>query len=232
VPNATYLAFQDGATGAGEDSFALGIAHREGDIVILDLVRERRPRFVAYAVIAEWAQILRSYGIYEIHGDRFAFGLFAAEWGKHHIVAREPEHTTSEIYLRGLPLVLGRRVRLLDNPRLREQLLSLERRLVDGHEQVDHPKTPSAHDDVACAAMGAIVTAATRSRYRLDVFDPNFRDEDLPPPPAEQQPSPMSYFGTADWWRSMPRSAPTYSANDRLRGLYQSLDVASKSGFF
>jgi hypothetical protein len=228
VPNATYLAFQDGATGAGEDSFALGVAHLEGDIVILDLVRERRPRFVAYAVIAEWAQILRSYGIYEIHGDRFAFGLFAAEWGKHHIMAREPEHTTSEIYLRGLPLVLGRRVRLLDNPRLRDQLLSLERRLVDGHEQVDHPKTPGAHDDVAC---GAIVTAATRSRYRLDVFDPNFVDEDRRQP-AQQPEGPRVFGAGGDWWRGQQPQPQTSSANDRLRGLYSSLDQALRFGLF
>jgi hypothetical protein len=58
--------------------------------------------------------------------------------------------------------------------------------------------------------------------YTLEPFDPNYVDPDPPPLPAEQQPSP-AYFGTADWWRSMPRSQPTFSADERLRAFYQSL---------
>jgi hypothetical protein len=111
VPNTTYLAYQDAASGGGEDSFALAIAHRERDIVILDLLHERRPRFVAYEVIAEYAQILKAYGISEIHGDRYAFQLFADEWRKHHIIAREPEASTTENYLRALPLESRQRSR-------------------------------------------------------------------------------------------------------------------------
>lgn len=55
-------------------------------------------------------------------------------------------------------------------------------------------------------------------------------DPDAPPPPAAQHPEPPRCNG--DWWKSMPRSQPTFSADVRLRGLYQSLDFASKSGFF
>jgi hypothetical protein len=137
-----YHAYQDAASGGGTDSFTLAIAHRDpnSDIAVLDVVRERKPRFVAYAVIAEFAQLLKSYGISEIHGDRYAYQLFADEWRKHNIVVREPDKTTTENYLLALPLVLGRRARLLNQPTLRNQLLSLERRVVDGHEKVDHPQ--------------------------------------------------------------------------------------------
>jgi hypothetical protein len=148
---------------------------------------------------------------------------------------REPETSTntSANYLRGLPLVLGHRARLLHNSTLKSHLLSLERRVVDGHEVVDHPKVANAHDDVAAAAIGALVTVATRSGYRLDVFADDFVDEDRRSPPVEQQPAPTGqYHGTSQWWREQPRQEPTYSANERLRQLYGAIDIASKTGGF
>ena len=90
-------------------------------------------------------------------------------------------------------------------------------------------------DVVIALAMAcyAAVRGGDQYTYRLDVFDPNFQDEDLPPlQPAGQQPEPAAPRCNGDWWRSMPRSQPTFSANERLRSLYQSLDFALKSGFF
>jgi hypothetical protein len=52
----TYYAFTDAAGGTGQDSFTLAIAHRGKDgSAVLDVVRERRPRFVPAAVVAEYA---------------------------------------------------------------------------------------------------------------------------------------------------------------------------------
>jgi hypothetical protein len=238
VPGTVYRAYQDAASGGGSDSFTLAIAHRDAgsSIAVLDLLRERKPRFVAYEVIAEFAKILKHYGIGEIYGDRYSFQLFSDEWRKHAITVREPETSTntSSNYLRGLPLVLGRRARLLTNTTLKNQLLSLERRVVDGHEVVDHPKVAGAHDDVAAAAIGALVTVAHRSGYRLDVFMPDFVDEDRKPPPTEQQKPaipPEAYYGTAQWHKAMPRQPETYSANERLASLYRGLDRGFKNGF-
>jgi hypothetical protein len=236
VPGTIYRAYQDAASGGGSDSFALALAHRDAgsNVAVLDLLREDKPRFVAYTVIAEYAKILKHYGISEIYGDRYAFQLFADECKKNAIIMREPEASTntSANYLRGLPLMLGRRARLLDNSTLKNQILSLERRVVDGHEKVDHPQVAGAHDDVAAAAIGALVTVATRSGYRLDVFADDFIDEDRRPPPP-QQPAPTGqYHGTSQWWREQPRQEPTYSSNDRLRQLYSAIDIASKTGGF
>jgi hypothetical protein len=232
LPNTLYTGYVDGASGGGSDSFTLGIAHRNpgSEIAVLDLLRERKPRFIAYEVIAEYAAILKSYRCSEVYGDQYAFQLFADEFRKHQIIMRESDNTTSENYLRALPLLLGRRARLLNNLTLRSQLLSLERRVVDGHEEVNHPKNINAHDDVATAACGALVTVATRSRYTLLPFDPNYVDIDAPQPPPPEPLLPPQANG--NWWRSMPRSQPTYSADERLRGFYQSLDLAFKSGFF
>jgi hypothetical protein len=205
VTNTAYTAYQDSATGGGEDSFALGISHREGDTVVLDVLRERKPRFIAYEVIREWAQLLKAYGTSEIHGDRYAYQLFADEWAKYGIRAHEPEHTTSEIFLHGLPLVLGKRARLINNKTLRNQPVALERRVVSNHEQISHPS--GGHDDVAAAAMGVLVTAARGSNYSLDPFQPGFQDSDRQPQQAEQELSELiKQYGCSDqWWRAVER---------------------------
>ena len=55
-----------------------------------------------------------------------------------------------------LPLLNSREVRLLDIPKLKAQLCSLERRTHPGGRQsVDHG--PGGHDDVCNAVAGALV---------------------------------------------------------------------------
>ena len=84
APNTSYVAFCDAATGTGTDSFALAIVHRDPgtNTVILDALRERKPRFVAFNVVAEYAQLLKAYGIFEIDGDGFARGIIADEFAR------------------------------------------------------------------------------------------------------------------------------------------------------
>ena len=63
--------------------------------------------------------------------------------------------------------MLGNRtIELLDNPRLRSQILNLERRVNrGGHESVDHPTGAAYHDDVANAALGAAIETLQRIRW-------------------------------------------------------------------
>jgi hypothetical protein len=187
-----YVAFCDAAGGTGRDSFTLAIAHREinsrNRSVVLDVVYERRPRFVPAAVVAEFAAILRLFKITEVQGDGFAGGFHADEWANHQIKFVACERTTSENYLALLPLMLQPgRVRLCDSAVLRQQLAGLERRVHAGvRESVSHAQTQSAHDDVAASAAGAIVLAASRSAYNL--FAPGlFDDEPQEPTWAERE---------------------------------------------
>jgi hypothetical protein len=70
-------------------------------------------------------------------------------------VAEKPK---SEIYQDLLPLINSGAVDLLDNDRLQQQLVTLERCTSrGGRDSIDH--TPGAHDDVANAVAGALVTA-------------------------------------------------------------------------
>jgi hypothetical protein len=157
-PGTAYTAFCDAAGGTGSDSFTLAVAHydKAHQTVIVDLCRERKPRFVPRDVIAEFAQLLKLYGVTSVMSDAFAGGFHADEWTRNGITFRSCPRTTSENYLHALPLLLSGRVRLIDSSMLRARLASLERHVLAGREVVRHPAMASAHDDIAAAAAGAI----------------------------------------------------------------------------
>src|SRR5665811_63011 len=161
VTGVDYVAFTDAAGGTGADSFTLGIAHLEKDgRAVLDLLRERKPRFVPAAVVTEFASVLKSYRLTTVKGDRYAAGWASDEWERAGISYRASDKTKSEIYLSGLPLLLSGRARLLDSAPLRQQLAGLARRVHSGgRESVDHG-SPHLHDDLSNSAIGALVEAA------------------------------------------------------------------------
>jgi hypothetical protein len=66
-----YHAFVD-PSGGSNDAMTLAIAHKEGNTVILDMVRERRPPFSPEAVVEEFANALKNYRITTVAGDRYA----------------------------------------------------------------------------------------------------------------------------------------------------------------
>lgn len=159
----SYVGYADPASGTGSDSFALAIGHAEGDAarsVVIDLIRERKPRFVAADVIREYSALLRSYGVSEIVSDRFAGGFCSDEWQRNGIRFKACDNTTSENYIHALPLLTSKRAHLIDHVSLRTQLAGLERRVLGGHEVVDHARASSAHDDVAAAVAGCLVAAS------------------------------------------------------------------------
>jgi hypothetical protein len=185
-PGVRYFGYADAAGGTGQDSFTLAIGHAENDAarsVVIDVVRERRPRFVAADVIREYSELLRSYGIHEIISDRFAAGFSADEWRRNGVNFRASAQSTSENYLRVLPLLTSRRARLVDHAVLRAQLSGLERRVVGGHETVGHPARASSHDDVACATAGCLVEAAMVMPGVCQLITPEILSQVLAAPP-------------------------------------------------
>ncbi len=155
-----YTAFVD-PSGGSQDSFTLAIAHREGELAVLDAVREVRPPFSPDEVVRDFAAFLRAYRIYTVTGDRYA-GEWPRERFRRHGVKYEPStRTKSDIYREAVAPVNGGTVALLDLPVLRAQLLGLERRVArSGRDSIDH--APGGRDDVANAATGALtlLTAA------------------------------------------------------------------------
>ena len=71
------------------------------------------------------------------------------------------------------------RVRLLDHARLLAQFLGLERRTArGGRDSIDH--APQAHDDLANAAAGALVGAATALAGDVEPLFGNVQPERRP----------------------------------------------------
>ena len=164
IPGVRYVAFVD-PSGGSADSMTLAVAHKQGDVAVLDAVRECRPPFSPSAVTAEFAATLRSYGITKVTGDRYA-GEWPREAMRAHGIAYElSESTASEIYAAFLPAINSGRVELLDVPRLTAQLVGLERRTArSGRDSISH--APGAHDDIANSACGALLLAGVTNTAR------------------------------------------------------------------
>jgi hypothetical protein len=156
IAGASYVAFVD-PSGGSSDSMTLAIAHREGERGVLDAIREVKPPFSPEAVVKEFADLLKTYVIQVVRGDRYG-GQWPAERFQQHGINYEPaENPKSDLYLEFLPLLNGGRVELLEHPRLVNQICSLERRTArGGRDSIDHPT--GAHDDVANAVAGALAT--------------------------------------------------------------------------
>lgn len=205
VAGVSYVAFVD-PSGGSADSFTLGIAHEENGRAVLDCIRERRPPFSPDSVVKEYADLLRSYGLHRVIGDRYG-GEWPREKFLEHGIHYEPaSKSKSELYLETLPLVNGQRCELLDNDRLVGQLLSLERRTSrGGRDSVDAP--PRQHEDLANAACGVLVEVAAGAGCGIDVegiqivtaeerratLDDHFADLDREYAPWDRPPWPEGY---------------------------------------
>lgn len=166
-----YTAFCDPSGGA-HDSMTLGVSHREGDIAVLDCIREVRAPFDAGSVVSEFRRVLDVYRITSVTGDRYAGAWVSDAFRKEGIRYIASERSRSEIYLDALPLLMSGSAALLDSTRLVGQVAQLERRTTrSGRDQVDHMS--GASDDVANAALGALVHVP--STRRADAVSQSFR---------------------------------------------------------
>ncbi|MCF3947759.1 hypothetical protein L2A60_13830 [Acidiphilium iwatense] len=160
-PGVTYCGFVD-PSGGSSDAMTLGIAHLDRDgIAILDAIREVRPPFSPESVVTDFSTLLKGYGITTVYGDRYA-----GEWPRERFALQGIRYATADkpkndLYRDALPLLNSAKVQLLDHTRLAAQLCALERRTSrGGRDSIDHP--PGGHDDVANAAMGALLHAKVK----------------------------------------------------------------------
>jgi hypothetical protein len=161
VLDLSYASFDDPASGSGADAWAKGIAHREGDRVVLDVLRSWLPPFNPSGVIAESAALSKAYGLHVTMGDRYAPGFVLEGFRAHGISYVPSTQDRSALFLELLPLMNANRIRLVNDPDLLRELRGLERRRgTAGRDRVDH--APGQHDDRANAAAGALVLAAGR----------------------------------------------------------------------
>jgi hypothetical protein len=163
VSSLDYIGFVD-PSGGSADSMTLAIGHKEGDAVIVDALRERRPPFSPDDVVDEFASLLQSYRVTKVTGDRYA-GEWPRERFRERGIGYEPaEKPKSDLYRDLLPLINSRRIEVLDHQRLLGQLCGLERRTTRaGKDSIDH--APNGHDDIANSVAGAAAALMAESSY-------------------------------------------------------------------
>ena len=152
-------------SGGGPDEFALSICHREADKVVQDAVgawKSRRPA----DVVAEAAQILKSYRVSAVLGDSYSGEWVRQAFGDHGIRYFVADRSASDTFLELLPRLNQGALELLDEKRQVAQLIALERRTGRaGKDTLAHPA--GGHDDRANALAHAARAAwrvQTRSR--------------------------------------------------------------------
>jgi hypothetical protein len=160
-----YVAAVDLSGGTGHDSAALSIQHVEDAddgqpgalICVQDVLQEWVPPFDPGVAVGEIAALVAPFAITEVVGDQFSAGFAAAEFHRHGIAYHVSERKTVECVLDSLAVINTRRVRLLDDPKLRRQFLNLRRDFASGGRPTI--AETHQHDDLAAATARGITAA-------------------------------------------------------------------------
>jgi hypothetical protein len=156
-------------SGGSKDAFTLAIAHREKEAVVIDCIREVTPPFSPEGVVYDFAETLKRYGINRVVGDRYAGEWPREQFRKYGITYDPSAEPKSYLYQNLLPVINSQKVLLLDNERLINQLVSLERRTSrGGRDIIDHP--PNGHDDIANAVAGVVSLLTTTAQHQAGKF--------------------------------------------------------------
>lgn len=156
----TYSCFIDASTGAGGDSFACAIGHlrEDSEVMIVDCIRNFKPRFSPESVVGEIAQLCAAYDIRTVFSDSFASGFVSELFNRNGLTHEFVKQNKSELYVNLLGTLNSRKIELLDDKQTIQELINLERRTgFAGRDRIDHP--PGCHDDSAncIAGLSAIV---------------------------------------------------------------------------
>jgi hypothetical protein len=185
MPNTVYVCFVDPASGVpGGDSYAICIAHKLGDRVVIDVIREIQAPFDAFEVIDNvLVPLCKAYRISKVFGDNYAGELAKLPVRRAGIGYELAEKHTSQLYLDPfLGMLNAGKLDLPNHERAINQICSLERSaLRSGRDQISHP--PRSHDDIANAIAGAVDLARGHSGYTLEPFQPGYVDRDTAPTP-------------------------------------------------
>jgi hypothetical protein len=169
-PGVHYVSFTD-PSGGSNDSMTCGIGHKEGNIIVVDCLREIFAPFDPESVTDEFVNLFRSYGIRQTNGDRYAAAWVSQAFEKRGIEYRHSELAKSALYQNLLPHLNGKTVKLLDHPRAINQIASLERRTArGGRDSIDHPSGAGSRDDLANSLAGVVYFALERHAPPPPVF--------------------------------------------------------------
>jgi hypothetical protein len=153
----TYRSFTD-AAGGGRDEFTMAIGHKDGERIVIDVLRARHG--VPAQIVEEYARLMREYRITETTMDRYAGSWPADEFNRHSIRTKVSEQAKSGLYMDALNALNSGTVELPPDETMARQFLNLERRTArGGKDSIDHPI--GGHDDRANACAGLIAHLKT-----------------------------------------------------------------------
>jgi len=101
---------------------------------------------------------MHSYGIASCTGDKYALGSVVEGFAKFGITLEHNEMDTSAIFGSFVSMINSSRCELLENARLYQQLLGLERKTTRLKEIISHQR--NGHDDLAVVCCASLLAAA------------------------------------------------------------------------
>ena len=106
-PPVKSFAYRSGVdpSGGAKDSFTAAVSHEEGGVAVLDCIVEIKSPFNPTAATEQIAATLKSYGITETVGDRYAAQWVIDAFAKCGIKYRHSDRDRSAIYTDMLPVV-------------------------------------------------------------------------------------------------------------------------------
>jgi hypothetical protein len=165
VRGTRYVGFCD-PSGGSADSMTLAVGHRDGNIAVLDAVREVKPPFSPELVVRDFASMLKAFKVPEVVGDRYAGEWPRERFREHGINYRVSDKPKSDLYRDVLPLLNSGKAELLDLPRLVAQFCGLERRTArGGRDSIDH--SPGGHDDLCNSVAGVLLQCTAKQPIRI-----------------------------------------------------------------
>jgi len=175
VAGVHYHAFCD-PSGGKRDDMTLSVCHLEGSKVVQDSIKICNAPFNPSSCVASFAHVLKSYGLYQIHGDRYSGSWCSSEFEKHRILYEPSQLNKSQLFLEFLTMVMRKAVEILDNRTQINQLKQLERKTGSVQDSVGH--APGLMDDAANALAGCCVMAAQQGK-RLPPPSPSLYEREL-----------------------------------------------------
>jgi hypothetical protein len=144
-------------SGGTGDPMTAAVGHWDGKKAVIDMIWEVQPPFDPPHQVGLLAKLLAPYGVHSVKGDHWGGEWPGTVFRLNGLVyyASDAEDKKSNLYQNSLPWLNAGLVELLDNKRLRAQLVGLDRRTPrGGRDSIDH--APGGHDDVANAVCGVI----------------------------------------------------------------------------
>lgn len=170
APGIRYIGVSDPA-GGGQDEFSMSIGHVENDVVVVDVLRAQRG--TPSAIVAEYADLFKAYGVSRIVSDRFAGSWPADEFRKHGIECEQSAKPKSQLYADSLSRFNSGQIEIPPDDKLVVQFANLERRTArGGRDSIDHPPGKGHHDDRANAVALLMDVASGGKRSTAGILLP------------------------------------------------------------